>query len=120
KRPFFNFLAQGDSWFDYTCGSAIIDWLQALFKPENAYFKNIAASGRTLRQMLSRDFKDKLAAGPPNGARWSGILLRRWQRHLRRSSLPGLAQAQWRRGASARLLHHPRLRPRARHSSGDL
>src|SRR5262245_36632251 len=33
KRPFFNFLAQGDSWFDYTCGSAIIDWLQALFKP---------------------------------------------------------------------------------------
>ena len=75
KRPFFNFLAQGDSWFDYTCGFAIIHWLQALFKPKNAYFKNIAASGRTLRQMLSRDFKDKLAAGPLNGARWSGILL---------------------------------------------
>jgi hypothetical protein len=75
KRPFFNFLAQGDSWFDYTCGSAIIDRLRALFKPENAYFESIADSGRTLRQMLSRDFKDKLAAGPPNGARWSAILL---------------------------------------------
>lgn len=75
KRPFFNFLAQGDSWFDYTCGSAIIHWLQELFKPENAYFKNIAASGRTLRQMLSSEFKDELAAGPANGARWSGILL---------------------------------------------
>src|SRR5262245_3237955 len=23
KRPFINFLAQGDSWFDYTCGFAI-------------------------------------------------------------------------------------------------
>jgi hypothetical protein len=75
KRPFFNFLAQGDSWFEYTCGAAIIHWLQALFEPKNAYFKNIAASGRTLRQMLSSDFKDKLAAGPPSGARWSGILL---------------------------------------------
>jgi hypothetical protein len=75
KRPFFNFLAQGDSWFDYTCGSAIIDSLKTLFKPENAYFKNIAASGRTLRQMLSSDFKHELAAGPPSDARWSGILL---------------------------------------------
>jgi hypothetical protein len=74
KRPFFNFLAQGDSWFDYTCGSAIIHWLQELFKPQNAYFKNIAASGRTLRQMLSSDFKDELAAGAPGGARWNGIL----------------------------------------------
>jgi hypothetical protein len=73
KRPFFNFLAQGDSWFDYTCGFAIIHWLQELFKPENAYFKNIAASGRTLRQMLSNDFKDELA-NPPSGG-WSGILL---------------------------------------------
>ncbi len=61
-RPFLNFLAQGDSWFDYTCGSAIIPGLQ---EPENAYFRNIAASGRTLRQMLSSDFKDELKAGPP-------------------------------------------------------
>jgi hypothetical protein len=68
-------LAQGDSWFSYTCGFAIIHWLQALFKPENAYFDNIAASGRTLRQMLSSEFKDELAAGPPNGARWDAILL---------------------------------------------
>jgi hypothetical protein len=75
KRPFFDFLAQGDSWFDYTCGLAIIHWLQALFTPKNAYFKNIADSGRTLRQMLSSDFKNKLAAGPRSGARWSGILL---------------------------------------------
>ena len=67
KRPFFNFLAQGDSWFDYACGSAIIDGLRALFKPENAHFESIARSGRTLRQMLSREFKNKLAAGPPNG-----------------------------------------------------
>src|SRR4051812_28252857 len=43
KRPFFNFLAQGDSWFDYACGSAIIHSLQALFTPKNAYFRNIAA-----------------------------------------------------------------------------
>ena len=75
NRPFLNFLAQGDSWFDYTCGSAIIQWLQALFKPENAYFRNIAASGRTLRQMLSSDFKDELKAGPSSGGRWNGILL---------------------------------------------
>lgn len=75
KRPFLNFLAQGDSWFDYTCGSAIIYWLQGFFKPENAYFQNIAASGRTLRQMLSSDFKDALKAGPPSGGRWNGILL---------------------------------------------
>src|SRR5262245_19585788 len=66
-RPFYNFLAQGDSWFDYTCGVAIINWLQRAFGYENAYFDNIAFSGRTLRQMLSSDFKDRLAAGPPNG-----------------------------------------------------
>jgi hypothetical protein len=75
KRPFFNFLAQGDSWFDYTCGKAIIHGLRDFFKPENAYFKNIAASGRTLRKMLSREFKDALGTGPPRGARWNGILL---------------------------------------------
>ncbi len=75
KRPFYNFLAQGDSWFSYTCGTAIIPWLQALFKQENAYFDNIAASGRTLRQMLSSEFKQELEAGPPNGAPWNGILL---------------------------------------------
>src|SRR5262249_32301269 len=74
KRPFFNFLPQGGSWFDYPCGSAIIDGLKARFKRE-AYFKNIAHYGRTLREMLSRDFKDELAAGPPGGGRWSGILL---------------------------------------------
>src|SRR5262245_27192070 len=28
-KPFYNFLAQGDSWFNYyPCGVAIIDWLQ--------------------------------------------------------------------------------------------
>jgi hypothetical protein len=75
KRPFYNFLAQGDSWFSYTCGFAIIHWLQALFKLENAYFDNIAASGRTLRQMLSREFKDELTAGPPNGQPWTAVLL---------------------------------------------
>lgn len=75
KRPFYNFLAQGDSWFNYTCGSAIIHWLQMRFKTENAYFDNIAASGRTLRQMLSNEFKQELAAGPPNGTQWNGILL---------------------------------------------
>jgi hypothetical protein len=76
KRPFFNFLAQGDSWFDYfICGSAIIDSLKTLFKPQNAYFKNIAHYGRTLREMLSSDFKDELAAGPPSGGQWSAILL---------------------------------------------
>jgi hypothetical protein len=75
KRPFYNFLAQGDSWFSYTCGFAIIHWLQKLFKSENAYFDNIAASGRTLRQMLSTEFKKELAAGPPSGGRWNGILL---------------------------------------------
>jgi hypothetical protein len=75
KRPFYNFLAQGDSWFSYTCGFAIIHWLQVLFKPENAYFDNIAASGRTLRQMLSNEFKRELTRGPPNGAPWNAILL---------------------------------------------
>lgn len=74
-RPFFNFLAQGDSWFNYTCGLAIIHWLQGLFGPQNAYFDDIAASGRTLRQMLSSDFQAKLAAGAPGGAPWSAILL---------------------------------------------
>ena len=74
-RTFYNFLAQGDSWFDYTCGYALIHWLKGLFKPENAYFDNIAASGRTLRQMLSREFKEHLAAGPPNGQPWNGVLL---------------------------------------------
>jgi hypothetical protein len=74
-RPFYNFLAQGDSWFDYDCGLALIHWLEALFKRENAYFDNIAASGRTLRQMLSREFKEHLAAGPPNGQPWNGVLL---------------------------------------------
>lgn len=75
NRLFLNFLAQGDSWFSYTCGFAIIHWLQGIFTYEKAYFDNIAASGRTLRQMLSREFKDELAAGPPNGSSWSGILL---------------------------------------------
>ena len=74
-RPFYNFLAQGDSWFDYTCGSAIIHWLSGLFKPENAYFDNIAESGRTLRQMVSREFKEHLAAGPPSGQPWNAVLL---------------------------------------------
>lgn len=74
-KPFYNFLAQGDSWFDYTCGVAIINWLQRAFGCENAYFDNIAFSGRTLRQMLSSDFKDRLAAGPPNGQPWNGVLL---------------------------------------------
>jgi len=75
KRPFYNFLAQGDSWFSYTCGFALIHWLQARFGSQNAYFDNIAASGRTLRQMLSREFKEHLAAGPPSGQPWSAILL---------------------------------------------
>src|SRR3981189_3611453 len=74
-RPFYNFLAQGDSWFDYDCGYAIIHWLTGLFKPKNAYFDNIAKSGRTLRQMLSREFKEHLAAGPPSGQPWNGVLL---------------------------------------------
>lgn len=75
KRPFSNFLAQGDSWFDYACGFALIHWLRNLFGAESAYFENIAASGRTLRQMLSRDFKQKLAAGPGNGQPWTAVLL---------------------------------------------
>lgn len=75
QRPFHNFLAQGDSWFSYTCGFAIIHWLQGLYKTESAYFNNIAASGRTLRQMLSSEFRQELSAGPPNGAPWDGILL---------------------------------------------
>jgi hypothetical protein len=75
QRPFYNFLAQGDSWFSYSCGFAIIHWLQGLYTRENAYFDNVAASGRTLRQMLSTEFKRELSAGPPNGATWDGILL---------------------------------------------
>lgn len=75
KRPFYNFLAQGDSWFSYTCGFALIHWLQARFGSENAYFDNIATSGRTLRQMLSREFKEELTAGPPNGQPWTAVLL---------------------------------------------
>jgi hypothetical protein len=75
QRPFQNFLAQGDSWFSYACGFALIGWLQARFGSQNAYFDNIAVSGRTLRQMLSRQFKDKLAAGPPNGQPWTAILI---------------------------------------------
>jgi hypothetical protein len=75
KRPFYNFLAQGDSWFDYTCGKALIPCLCDLFGRENAYFENIAASGRTLRQMLSRDFKQKLTVGPGNGQPWNAVLL---------------------------------------------
>jgi hypothetical protein len=75
KRPFYNFLAQGDSWFSYPCGFALIHWLQARFGSEYAYFDNIAASGRTLRQMLSREFKEELTAGPPNGQPWTGVLL---------------------------------------------
>jgi len=74
-QPFYNFLAQGDSWFDYTCGFALIHWLQVRFGSQSAYFDNIAASGRTLRQMLSREFKEKLAAGPPNRVPWNGVLL---------------------------------------------
>jgi hypothetical protein len=68
-------LAQGDSWFDYTCGFALIHWLQARFDNQNAYFENIAASGRTLRQMLSLEFKEHVAAGPPSGQPWTAILL---------------------------------------------
>jgi hypothetical protein len=75
KRPFYHFLAQGDSWFNYTCGFALIHWLQARFGSQSAYFDNIAVSGRTLRQVLSREFKEHLAAGPPGGQPWSGILL---------------------------------------------
>ncbi len=75
KRPFYNFLAQGDSWFSYICGFALIHWLQVRFGPRNAYIDNIAVSGRTLRQMLSREFKEHLAAGPPSGQPWSAILL---------------------------------------------
>jgi hypothetical protein len=75
KRPFYNYLAQGDSWFSYTCGYALIHWIQARFGSRCAYFDNIAASGRTLRQMLSREFKDELAAGPPNGQPWTAVLL---------------------------------------------
>jgi hypothetical protein len=74
-RPFYNFLAQGDSWFNYTCGFALIHWLQVRFGSQNAYFDNIAASGRTLRQMLSREFKEELAAGPPNDRPWTAVLL---------------------------------------------
>jgi hypothetical protein len=75
KRPFYNFLAQGDSWFSYTCGLALIHWLQARFGSQNAYFDNIAASARTLRQMLSREFKEELTAGAPNGQPWTAVLL---------------------------------------------
>src|SRR5215813_14048 len=74
KRLFYNFLAQGDSWFDYTCGRALIHYLRDLFGAEKAYFDSIAASGRTLRQMLSREFKQHLAA-PPGGGPWHGVLL---------------------------------------------
>jgi hypothetical protein len=74
KQPFYHFLAQGDSWFDYTCGFSIIHWLEGLFGPERAYFQNIAVSGRLLRDMLSDDFKAKLKAGPGNGGAWNAIL----------------------------------------------
>jgi hypothetical protein len=75
KRPFYNFLAQGDSWFTYDCGIALIPFLKDFFGNETAYFENIAASGRTLRTMMSRDFKDALAAGPGNAQPWNGVLL---------------------------------------------
>lgn len=75
QRPFYNFLAQGDSWFNYTCGFAIIHWLQMLYTRDNAYFDNIAGSGRTLRQMLSNEFKQALSDGPPSGAPWDAVLL---------------------------------------------
>jgi hypothetical protein len=75
KRPFYNFLAQGDSWFSYTCGFALIHWLQGRFGSQNAYFDNIAASGRTLRQMLSTEFKERLAEGPGSRQPWTAILL---------------------------------------------
>ena len=74
-RPFFNFLAQGDSWFDYTCGNAIVPWLTTIVGPQNAYFENLASSGRKLRQMLSQNFKDRLVAGAPNGVPWNGVLV---------------------------------------------
>jgi hypothetical protein len=74
RQPFYHFLAQGDSWFDYTCGYSLIHWLEGMFGPKKAYFENIAASGRLLRDMLSDDFKAKLKAGPGNGATWSAIL----------------------------------------------
>jgi hypothetical protein len=38
NRRFYNFLAQGDSWFDYVCGLALINWLGIAFSPQLAYF----------------------------------------------------------------------------------
>src|SRR5262249_55498213 len=48
NRPHFDFLAQGDSWFDYPLGKAIIQALQALFG-ENASFYSMAKYGLTLQ-----------------------------------------------------------------------
>lgn len=74
-RRFYNFLVQGDSWFDYPCGFDIIAYLEDddLFG-RNAYFENIAEYGRKLGDMLSRDFKRRLAAGPPNAQHWDAVL----------------------------------------------
>jgi hypothetical protein len=75
-RNFYNFFAQGDSWFDYPCGYDIIAYLQnELFGTKIAYFDNIAAYGRKVREMLSSDFKRALEAGPPNAPYWHAVLL---------------------------------------------
>jgi hypothetical protein len=75
-RSFYNFFAQGDSWFDYPCGYDIIAYLQdELFGTKTAYFDNIAAYGRKVREMLSNEFKRALEAGPPNAPYWHAVLL---------------------------------------------
>ena len=50
---------------------------------------------------------------PPNGARYAPSCSPAAATTSAAITASGLAQAQWRRGASARLLHHPRLRSRA-------
>ena len=117
KRPFFNFLAQGDSWFRYTCGSAIIDGLKALFGPKNAYFENIAASGRTVSAICSRA-TSRTTLRPAHRAVRGGAAFCSPAAATTSAAIPAseIGSNPQAAGRNPRTLHHPRLRPRTRHA----
>lgn len=73
--------AEGDSWFNYPLGRAVISQLQGLI---NTPIANFAWPGAETRQLLAlherQEIEKQFRGGPEPGKKWDGAAFLRWWR----------------------------------------
>jgi hypothetical protein len=78
-RPTLSCLAQGDSWFSYPCGHALISDLDNhLYKGKHGAIENLGVAGRQLQEMMNGRLLQELLEhlkNPPGDRPWDTVLL---------------------------------------------